>query len=155
MTPSLPETHLEAWRRLYVSFWRVCNAAEAGLQAAGRPPLSWYDALYALYLAPGRRLRMSELARGALLSKSGLTRLVDRLEKEKLITRRTCPADGRVQHIELTPRGVGTLREIWAVYRGGIARQFAAHLTETDARDLTRILAKVTTATDPANEGQP
>lgn len=152
MPPPLPETHLEAWRRLYVSFWRACNAAEAGLQAAGRPPLSWYDALYALYLAPGRRLRMSELARGALLSKSGLTRLVGRLEAEKLIARRACPEDGRVQHIELTARGVATLREIWAVYRVGIARQFAAHLTEADARELTRILGKVTAATEPAPE---
>ena len=146
MKPSLPETHLEAWRRLYVSFWRVCNVAEAELQAAGRPSLTWYDALYELYRAPGRRLRMNELARQALLSKSGLTRLVDRLEQEKLIERRACPEDGRVQHIELTGRGVETLREIWAVYRAGIARQFAAHLTEADARDLARILTKVTAA---------
>lgn len=154
MKASLPETHLEAWRRLYVSFWRVCNATEADLQAAGRPALTWYDALYELYRAPGRRLRMSELARQALLSKSGLTRLVDRLEKEKLIERRACPEDGRVQHIQLTDRGVETLREIWAVYRVGIARQFAAHLTEADARDLARILTKVTEATSRAAEKQ-
>ncbi len=154
MKVSLPETHLEAWRRLYVSFWRVCNPAEAELQAAGRPSLTWYDALYELYRAPDRRLRMSELARQALLSKSGLTRLVDRLEQEKMIERRACPADGRVQHVVLTERGVETLREIWAVYRTGIARQFAAHITEADARDLARILTKVTEATKPAVEKQ-
>ncbi len=148
MKPSLPETHLEAWRRLYDSFWLVCNATEAGLQAAGRPSLSCYDALYGLYRAPGRRLRMSELARQALMSKSGLTRLVDRLEKEKLIERRVCPEDGRVQHVQLTERGLGALREIWAVYGVGIARHFAAHISEADARDLARILAKVTEAAE-------
>src|SRR5262245_63327861 len=76
MKPILPETHLEAWRRYYVSFWRVFAVIESELAAAGLPSLAWYDALYELYLAPGRQLRMSELARSALLSRSGLTRLV-------------------------------------------------------------------------------
>jgi len=49
MKPNLPAAHLEAWRRHYVSFWRVCNAVEADLQAAGLPSLGWYDALYELY----------------------------------------------------------------------------------------------------------
>ena len=149
MKPNLPAAHLEAWRRHYVSFWRVCNAVEADLQAAGLPSLGWYDALYELYLAPGRRLRMSELARHALLSKSGLTRLVDKLAREKLIARRACAEDGRVQHIELTERGVETLRKIWQVYGAGIARHYAAHLEEADARAVARALTKVTDALNP------
>lgn len=145
----LPETHLEAWRRYYVSFWRVFAAIEADLQAAGLPSLSWYDALYELYLAPDRHLRMSELARSALLSRSGLTRLVDKLEKEKLIERKSCPQDGRVQHAVLTDKGVETLRKIWPIYRAGIAKYFAAHLSETEAKDFARILGKVVAATEP------
>ena len=89
MKPNLPEGHLLAWRHYYPSFWRILAAIEADLAAAGLPSLSWYDALYELYLAPGRHLRMNELARHALLSRSGLTRLVDKLEKEKLIERRS------------------------------------------------------------------
>src|SRR5689334_18880294 len=104
MKPALPETHLEAWRKYYVSFWRVFAAIEADLAAAGLPSLSWYDALYELYLSPGRHLRMNELARSALLSRSGLTRLVDKLEKAKLIERKACPSDGRVQHAQLTDK---------------------------------------------------
>ena len=72
MKPELTETHLEAWRKYYVSFWRVYGAIEADLDAAGLPSLSWYDALYELYLAPEHHLRMSDLARSALLSRSGL-----------------------------------------------------------------------------------
>ena len=109
MKTELSKTHLEAWRRYYPSFWRVYAAIEADLAAAGLPSLSWYDALYELYLAPERRLRMSELARSALLSRSGLTRLVDRLEQEGVIERKKCPSDGRAQHAQLTGKGVAVL----------------------------------------------
>jgi DNA-binding MarR family transcriptional regulator len=144
--PNLPENHLEAWRRYYVSFWRIFAAIEADLQAAGLPSLSWYDALYELYLAPDRHLRMSELARSALLSRSGLTRLVDKLEKEKLIERKSCPKDGRVQHAVLTDKGIEVLRKIWPVYRAGIAKYFAAHLTDDEAKDFARMMSKVVSA---------
>lgn len=144
--PPLPETHLEAWRRYYVSFWRIFAAIEADLQAAGLPSLSWYDALYELYLAPERHLRMSELARSALLSRSGLTRLVDKLEKEKLIERKSCPSDGRVQHAVLTEKGVEVLRKIWPVYRAGIAKYFAVHLTDEEAQEFARMMSKVVSA---------
>lgn len=149
MKGQLPETHLEAWRRYYVSFWRIFAAIEVELQEAGLPSLSWYDALYELYLAPGRHLRMSELASSALLSRSGLTRLVDKLEKEKLIERKSCPKDGRVQHAVLTDKGVEMLRRIWPVYRAGIAKHFAAHLTEAEAREFAHVIGKVATAMQP------
>jgi DNA-binding MarR family transcriptional regulator len=146
---SLPDTHLEAWRGYYSSFWRVFAAIEADLAAAGLPSLSWYDALYELYLAPGRHLRMSELARSALLSRSGLTRLVDKLETAGLIRRKACPSDGRVQHAELTDKGVETLRKIWPVYRAGIAKYFAAPLSEAEARQLAGMLGRVRASLDP------
>lgn len=149
MKPSLPAAHLEAWRRHYVAFWRVFAAIEADLEAAGLPSLSWYDALYELYLAPGRHLRMSELARSALLSRSGLTRLVDKLEKEKLIERRACPSDGRVQHAQLTDKGVEVLRRIWPVYRAGIAKYFGAHLTEAQAREIAAAFGNVVSGLEP------
>lgn len=150
MKPTLPAGHLQAWRKFYPAFWRITAAIEADLDAAGLPSLSWYDALYELYLAPGRRLRMNELARHALLSRSGLTRLVDKLEKEKLIERKSCPTDGRVQHAQLTDKGVETLRKIWPVYRAGIAKYFAAHLSESEAAQVEKTLGKVAAAMEPA-----
>jgi DNA-binding MarR family transcriptional regulator len=156
MKPNLPDSHLLAWRKYYASFWRVFAAIEADLAAAGLPSLSWYDALYELYLAPGRHLRMNELARSALLSRSGLTRLVDKLEQEKLIERKSCPADGRVQHAQLTEKGVGVLRKIWPVYQAGIAKYFAVHLTAAEARELEASLAKVAASfASPETAGAP
>jgi DNA-binding MarR family transcriptional regulator len=152
MKPELPESHLHAWRKFYPAFWRVINAIEADLAAAGLPSLSWYDALYELYLAPDRHLRMNELARHALLSRSGLTRLVDKLEKEKLIERKACPSDGRVQHAQLTDKGVEMLRKIWTVYRAGIAKYFAPHLTAVEAAQLEKSLGKVAAALEPEKD---
>lgn len=154
MKPKLPETQLEAWRKYYTAFWRVLNAVEEDLEAAGLPSLSWYDALYELYCAPGRSLRMSALARSALLSRSGLTRLVDKLEKEKLIERRHCERDGRVQHAHLTDKGVDMLRKIWPVYRAGIANYFATHLDETEAKQMTAMLTRVIDAADRKAAGE-
>jgi len=144
--PPLTESQLDSWRRLYVAFWRISEAIESDLATAGLPSLSWYDALYQLYLAPDRRLRMSELARAALLSRSGLTRLVDRLEKEGLIARRSCSQDGRGQHAELTAKGVEMLRSIWTVYRAGIAKYFAAHLSDAETKQLASIFGKLADA---------
>jgi len=153
MKPNLPETHLEAWRKFYGSFWRVFAAIEADLVAARLPSLSWYDALYELYVAPDRQLRMNELARGAILSRSGLTRLVDKLEKEKLLERRACPEDGRVQHVRLTEKGVEVLRAIWPVYRAGIAKYFAAHLSEAEAKQVAAMFSRVVAAAEPVKAG--
>jgi len=139
----LPESHLDAWRATYESMWRAIGAIETDLAAAGLPSLSWYDALYQLYRAPERRLRMSELAQGALMSRSGLTRLVDRLVKEGLIIRRTCPSDRRGQHAELTKKGIDELRRIWPVYRDGIAQYFAAEFTEAEARKIAGLMGRL------------
>lgn len=144
--PKLPAKQLAAWRAYYTTFWRMFAAIEADLQGAGLPSLSWYDVLYELYQAPDRHLRMCDLAQSALLSRSGLTRLVDKLEKEKLIERRSCPDDGRVLHAKLTDKGVETLRKIWPVYRAGIEKYFSDHLSDADAGDLGRILALLPSA---------
>ena len=146
---SLPEMHLDAWRKYYSSFWRVFAAIEADLDTAKLPSLSWYDALYELYLAPGRHLRMNELARSALLSRSGLTRLVDKLEQAGLIRRKACPTDGRVQHAELTDKGVEVLRKIWPVYRAGITKYFAAHLSAAEARQVAETFGRIRAGLEP------
>lgn len=150
MKKELPANQLDAWRRYYVSFWRISAAIEADLVAAGLPSLSWYDALYQLYCAPERRLRMSDLARGAMLSRSGLTRLVDKLEDEKLIERHTCPEDGRGQHAQLTDKGVECLRRIWPVYRAGIAKYFGAQMNDAEAKQLATVFRRIVAVLDPA-----
>ncbi|MEO6001827.1 MAG: MarR family transcriptional regulator [Opitutus sp.] len=153
MRQNLPDGHLKAWKKYYASFWRVYAAIEADLSAAKLPSLSWYDALYELYLAPDRRLRMNELARGALLSRSGLTRLVDKLVGEKLIERVACPEDRRAQYAQLTARGVEVLRQIWPIYRAGITRYFAAHVSENEAKQVAALFGRIVEAAEAQKTG--
>ena len=91
----LTEQQMLAWRRFLLAHALVTRRLENDLVAERRLPLASYDVLVQLVEAPERRLRMSELAERVLLSRSGLTRLVDRLEREGLVagrSARTTPA---------------------------------------------------------------
>ena len=84
---------LSAWRALLNAHARVTARVESALAEAGLPPLSWYDVLWPLHRAPGRRLRVGALAEQVTLSRTGLTRLLDRVERDGLIGRRPAPED--------------------------------------------------------------
>lgn len=122
--PLLNDDERAAWRTLLAAHARVTERVEADLAAAGLPSIAWYDVLYSLYLADGRRLRMFELADAIIMSRSGLTRLVDRLEARGLLARRTCPSDRRGQFVVLEEAGVDALREMWPVYAASIRRRY-------------------------------
>src|SRR5918999_6567285 len=98
----LTGTELGAWRGLLRVHTALVRELDAELYAAHALPLSSYDVLIYLRSAPGKRLRMAELADSVLLSRSGVTRLVDRLEREGLITRDACVDDGRGCYAVLT-----------------------------------------------------
>nr|MCW2728789.1 transcriptional regulator, MarR family [Aeromicrobium sp.] len=87
----LTETELGAWRSFLRAHAQITRKLEADLVAEHELPLPSYDVLLQLAESPGRRLRMTELADRVLLSRSGLTRLVDRLEREGLVERAACP----------------------------------------------------------------
>jgi DNA-binding MarR family transcriptional regulator len=95
----------------------------ADLEEAELPPLSWYDVLAALRDADGA-LRQVELAERVLLSNSGLSRLIDRIEKAELVRRTACDTDRRSFYIELTDEGRDMLERMWPVYARGIAEDF-------------------------------
>ena len=94
-SPAIPEPHLEAWRAVLNAHTAVVAHSEAALAAGGLPPLAWYDVLWALRRAPGRRLRMAELAESLTISRGGLTKLADRLEAAGLLRREPAADDGR------------------------------------------------------------
>ena len=97
----------------------------ADLEVAELPPLSWYDVLAALRDAPqDGALRQVELAERVLLSNSGLSRLIDRIEKAGLVRRTACDTDRRSFYIELTLEGREMLERMWPVYARGIAEDF-------------------------------
>src|SRR5207244_3752252 len=103
----LEEHELGTWRALLSAHAAVVGRVEGDLAAAGLPPLGWYDVLWALYRASGRRLRMGELAGAVVLSRTGLTRLVDRVEADGCLRREPVPGDRRGAYAVLTRRGAG------------------------------------------------
>ena len=136
----------EAWRALITAHAAAVERIEHGLSEAGLPPLSWYDVLLELSAAPGRRLRMHELARAVVLSRSGLTRLVDRLEKAGLLCREPDASDGRGSFAVLTDEGAGMRERMWPVYAKGIAENFGAHVSDEEVEVLCRALGRVRAA---------
>src|SRR5262245_56887236 len=122
MTEHLDELHLAAWRTFITAHARLIDRIDGELIAAARLPLHWYDVLVELVEAPDHRLRMHELARSVVLSRSGLTRLVDRLESAGLLRRQPDPADRRGAYAVLTEEGRAALRKAWPVYAAGISK---------------------------------
>lgn len=130
--PTRPE--LRVWRSFLSAHARVLRNLEAELLAEQRLSLVSYDVLVQLAEAPDRRLRMAELADRVLLSRSGVTRLVDRLERAGLVARQKVAADGRGVIAELTPAGLDRLRKASRTHLAGVARHFVARF---DLKELT------------------
>jgi DNA-binding MarR family transcriptional regulator len=135
------EETLGAWRALLTVHGRVVSAVEEELQDAELPPLTWYDVLWPLRRATGRRLRIGALAEQVTLSRTGLSRLVDRLEDAGLLRREPAPEDRRGSYVVLTPAGAALLRRMWPVYKRVLEREFASSLD--DPRALRRLLEHV------------
>jgi DNA-binding MarR family transcriptional regulator len=132
---------LGAWRALLNAHGHVTGEVEAALSEAGLPPLTWYDALWPLRRAPGRRLRMGALAEQVTLSRTGLSRLVDRLEAAGLLRREPAAEDRRGSYVVLTRAGADLLRRMWPVYEQVVAREFAAQVD--DPRTLRLMLERL------------
>ena len=144
------EDDIAAWRALLLAQSAVLRAIEADLERAGCVPLSWYDVLLELNAAGDRRLRMQELARRTVLSRTRVSRLVDDLVAEGYISRAPDPADGRASFAVLTPAGRTALRKAAPIYLDGIRRHFTDHLTASERSRLVTTLDKVIAAHKPA-----
>lgn len=116
---------------------------DAALRAEGLPSLEVYDVLLALEDAPGRRMRMVDLAEAVVFSPSGLTRLIDRMEAAGLVSRQACPGDRRAVHIVLNPEGLKARESAWPRYAELIQTHFAQHLTLQEAAQIAEGLFKV------------
>jgi DNA-binding MarR family transcriptional regulator len=131
-----------AWRRFLLAHARVTRRLENDLVEERRLPLASYDVLVQLVEAPERRLRMSELADRVLLSRSGLTRLVDRLEREGLVRREACEDDARGLFTVLTDDGLHRLRGATPVHLRGVSDYAVGRLDEDEAAVLAELLGR-------------
>lgn len=133
---------MRAWRGFLETHARVIAVLEEDLRSRTGLPLTWYDVLVQLSEAGGR-LRMRELADRVLLSKSGLTRLVDRLCDHGYVSREPDPDDGRGTLAVLTDDGRRTLREAAPVHLRGIDRVFTGLLDSEEQETLIDVFTRI------------
>lgn len=143
MTIALDDITLTAWARLVRAQQVLLERVEADLKTAGLPPLRWYDVLLELHRADPGGLRQFEIGTAVLLTKYNVSRLIDRLEKEKLLARYVCEADGRGAQITLTDKGRDLLKKMWPVYSAAISTHFAQHFSEVERRELVTLLGRI------------
>jgi DNA-binding MarR family transcriptional regulator len=126
------EHELAAWRGMLEVYARVTRQLDAQLRAEHGLSASAYEVLMFLADAPENRMRMSDIAERVLLSRSGCTRLVDRLVELGYVTRCAAGTDGRGLYAELTDPGREKITVARATHREGVRRFFLGHLTTTD-----------------------
>jgi DNA-binding MarR family transcriptional regulator len=141
--PVPDDLQLAAWRAFINAHAAIIDRIERELAVNGLISLVWYDILVALWEAPDHRLRLNELASAIVLSRSGLSRLLDRLEAAGFVRREPCPQDRRGAFAVLTPAGRAAQLLAWPVYARGISTYFAGHLTDDEARTLSESLGRV------------
>lgn len=132
-----PAEAYHAWKSVLLVQARMVAELEKRTEQAGVMPPSWLDLLLKLSHAPQKRLRMSDLAGWAVLTRGGVSRLVARMEASGLLRREACEDDGRGTFAVLTQAGTEALKRAEPVYREVLAECFAAHLTveQTEAID--------------------
>jgi DNA-binding MarR family transcriptional regulator len=144
---------LRAWRLFFESALALLDVLDAELEQVVGIPQRWYDVLVHLEESP-QGVPMNELAERILYSKSGFTRVVDRMEEAGLVRRARLENDRRTILIVLTDKGTETLKRARRHHRDGIERHFSQHLTDADVKALTRALEKVSTHARPLRPGR-
>lgn len=147
MDVSPDPVRMRAWRAFLEAHARVTTILSQELEEERDLPLSWYDVLVQLEERPGHRLRMTELAGAVLLSKSGLTRLVDKMCGNGLVAREPDPSDRRGTYVILTPAGYQRLQDAAPVHMRGIVEHFARYISDAEAEAMGEALWHVVDAT--------
>ena len=141
-----------AWRNFLHAHARITRRLDEELQASHGLSLAEYDALLQIAHAPGRRVRMNVLAERVILSRSGITRLVDRLEAAGAVERAACTTDARGQEAVLTTIGLERLRAAATTHLDGVRRYFLDRLEPAALDALEMSLGRVA---DPLGPGSP
>jgi DNA-binding MarR family transcriptional regulator len=142
-----------AWRAFLRAHASVVRKLERDLVNETGMPLGWYDVLVQLAEAPGRRLRMADLADKVLLSRSGLTRLIDRMETDGLVTREPYPGDARGLYTVLTPLGYEKLRAASPTHLAGVHSYWLSKFSDRELHDLHMLLGRL--APEPVSVERP
>jgi DNA-binding MarR family transcriptional regulator len=142
-TELLDERELAAWRGMLVTHSRLIAALDDELEREHGLTLGSYEVLLQLAEEPDRSLRMGALAERLLLSRSGLTRLVDRLAARGLVERHSCPSDRRGTYARLTPAGEEAFERARPTHLQGVREHFLDRLGDRDLERLAAIWRKL------------
>ena len=146
-TPAAPDAvRMRTWRNLMFSHSAILGKMGDDLLEATGLTLAQYDVLLRLHEAPERTLRMGELAAGVLVTSSGLTRIIDRLEQGGLVERIRVDTDRRGVRVRMTDAGAATLRAASDVHVASIERYFASAIRPDEAEVLDRFFARLDAA---------
>ena len=132
----LSPQELRAWRGLLRVHSRIVKTLDGELEAEHGLGVTTYEVLLYLADAPEGQMRMHDLASSVLLSRSGLTRLVDRLERDGCIERRTCESDARGAFAVITESGRSRLNSARRTHLDGVRRHFLNHLSDEEQQQL-------------------
>jgi DNA-binding MarR family transcriptional regulator len=139
MSDRLNESQSQMWRLFRTTYVTVVDQIERDLEQAGLPPLIWYSVLWTLERAPDQEMRLHELADKVFLSRSNITRLIDRLETAELLCRKRCPNDRRGAYAAITEAGLAMRQKMWVIYAAGIANYFMDHLSDAEVQVLEKV----------------
>jgi DNA-binding MarR family transcriptional regulator len=142
-SPLLEGAALEAWRSYLQSHASIVRLLDAELDADHGMTTRDYEVLLYLAQADDRRLPMSALAESTMLTRSGITRLVDGLVASGLIDRVACPNDARISYAQLTHSGYQKLREAGASHVASIHRLFLEHFSAAEVEQLAEFLSRL------------
>ena len=137
------DPHREAWIAISQTHAAITGRLQEALTAAEMPPLPWFEVLATLDRAPELRLKMGDLAEALVITRGGLTKLVDRLIKAGLLERTFCETDRRVSYATLLPAGAELLEEMRPLVRAELASAFSASLSVEQAEELRTMLEQV------------
>jgi DNA-binding MarR family transcriptional regulator len=135
--------HGDAWGALTRTHSAIVGRLQEALAASDFPPLPWYEVLATVAEAPEQRLKMGDLAEALVITRGGLTKLVDRLVKAGLLERTFCDTDRRISYATLLPAGRDLLNEMRPVVVAELKIAFAANLSEGQADELRGMLERV------------
>jgi DNA-binding MarR family transcriptional regulator len=141
--PTLPPDHEDAWRHYLRAHALLMRELDGQLRAEHGISLTTYDALVQLSEAPKRRLHMKDLADALVFSSSGLTRLVDGLERAGLAKREPDPDNRRATYVALTDTGLEALQGAWPTHASGVARLFVDNTTPAQARAIGSAFGRI------------
>jgi DNA-binding MarR family transcriptional regulator len=143
------EPNLEAWIRFLRAHASLTRQMSARLEADHGLTLNDYDCLVQLAYAPERSLRRVDLARSVLLSPSGITRLLDGLEREGWVEKRSCDSDARVTYAHLTDAGLEKFKSARKTHLADIEEAFGSRFTPEELDAVSSLLGRLLDSDEP------